>query len=61
MWLRFGAAVVVAQASGYSSHLIPSLGTFICRGRDQKSKQNKTKQTKTDKMWPLEFPDGPVG
>ena len=45
MWLGSGGAVAVAvaQASGYSSHLTPSLGTFICQGRGPKKKDKKKK------------------
>ena len=42
MGLRSGVAVAVAEASGYSSNSIPSLGTSICHGYGPK-KQNKIK------------------
>ena len=42
------------KASGYSSHLTPSLGTSMCRGSDaKKRKQNKTPKTKQAKIWQM--------
>ena len=36
MWLRSGIAVAVVQASGYSSHSTPSLGTHGCGPKKKK-------------------------
>ena len=42
-WLRSHAAVVVVQASGHNSDLIPSLGNSICCrcGPEETKRQNK--------------------
>ena len=42
-WFRSGIAVAVAQASGYSSDLTPSLGTSVCRGCSPKEQEKKKK------------------
>ena len=53
LWCRsqtqFGSCVAVAvgQASGYTSELIPSLGTSICSGQEAK----KTKKKKRKRSW----------
>ena len=38
-----GSGMAVAVASGYSSNLIPSLGTSICKGRGPKKTEKKKK------------------
>ena len=42
-WLRSHAAVVVAQASSYSSDWTPSLGTSLCLGRGLKKEEREEK------------------
>ena len=44
--LRSHIAMAVAQGNGYSSDLIPSLGTSICCWFGPKNPKNKTKQNK---------------
>ena len=42
--LRYGIAVVVVQASGYSSNSAPNLGTPICHRCGPKKKKRKKKE-----------------
>ena len=39
LWLRYDAAVAVAQAGNYSSDLTPGLGTSICHGCSPKKRK----------------------
>ena len=45
-----GVAVVVAETSGYSSDLTPSLGTSICHGCGPKKKKKKKEKKKKKKL-----------
>ena len=49
MWFGSSVAVAVAAAGSYSSNLIPSLGTSICRGCSPKKTQKKKKKNQTKK------------
>ena len=53
-WLGSGDAVAVAQASGYSSDLNPSLGTSICHECGQKKRKRKKKKKERKKKKEME-------
>ena len=44
MGLRYGIAVAVEEANGYSCNLTSSLGTSICHGCGPKKKDKKNSQ-----------------
>ena len=50
MWLGSDFAVVVAQASGYSSDLTPSLETSLCWGKKKSGKERKEKEMRIGRI-----------